>query len=191
MSQETLEELRLQVSQASSRDKNVAFVDGQNLYMGTRRIDEPWKVDLVKFRVYLEKKYCVGKAYYFLGYVDERYQDLYSQIQEAGFILIFKQHTSAMLGKKKGNVDTDIVFHVMKKMYKQDPFDKVVLVSGDGDYKILVDFLIEEQKLKKILFPNKQFASSLYKSLGSEYFDFLDKTDIRSKIQKEKGSLGS
>jgi len=53
-----------------------------------------------------------------------------------------------------------------------------------------VDFLLEENKLKKILFPNGRFASSLYKKLGSEFFDSIDKPDIKNKIQKEKGSLG-
>jgi len=173
-------------------ENNIAFIDGQNLYLGTtEHNDESWKVDLAKFRIYLEKKYHVGEAYYFLGYVNEKYQDLYSEIQKAGFILFFKQHTAAMQGKKKGNVDTDIVFHIMKKLYKKEPFDQIVLVSGDGDYKILVDFLIEEGKLKKLLFPNRQFASSLYKKLGSELFDCLDQRDIKNKIQKEKGSLGS
>ncbi|MFH1611183.1 MAG: NYN domain-containing protein [Patescibacteria group bacterium] len=126
-----------------------------------------------------------------MGYVNEKYQDLYSEIQEAGFILIFKQHTATMQGKKKGNVDTDIVFHIMKKLYKQEFFNKIILVSSDGDYKILVDFLVEEKRLKKLLFPNKQFASSLYKKMGSEFFDYLDQGDVKNKIKKEKGSLGS
>ena len=154
-------------------ENNLTFIDGQNLYMGTNSDKPAWRVDLVKFREYLSRKYHVQKAYYFLGYVDENNQDLYSSIQEAGFILVFKQHNPAMLGKKKGNVDTDIVFNIMKKIYKKEPFDKIVLVSGDGDYKMLVDFLIEEGKFKKILFPNKQFASSLYKKITRAYFDYL------------------
>ena len=81
----------------------------------------------------------------------------------------------------------------MKKMYKKENFHKVILVSGDGDYKLLVDFLIEENKFEKILFPDKKFASSLYKKLGSEYFDYLENKDVKDKIEhkKEKGSLGS
>jgi uncharacterized LabA/DUF88 family protein len=71
----------------------------------------------------------------------------------------------------------------MKKLYEKEEFDKIVLISGDGDYKRMVDFLIEEDKFKKILFPNKEFSSSLYKKLGSEYFDFLDKNDIKNKIK--------
>ena len=94
-------------------------------------------------------------------------------------------------------VDADIIFSVMKRLYKQEVFDKVVLVSGDGDYKMMVDFLIEEWKFKKILFPNKRFASSLYKEIRTIFYDALDAPDIKRKIgrqndrQKEKGSLGS
>lgn len=150
--------------------------------MGTTTGDNPWKVDLYKFRVYLEKKYDVSEAYYFLGYVQDVNQELYAEIQKAGFILVFRQHNTAMIGKKKGNVDSDIIFNIMKRLYKNPDFDKIVLVSGDGDYKILVDFLIEEKRFKKSLFPNKKFASSLYKSMGSEYFDHLEIPDTKKKI---------
>jgi len=156
-----------------SKNNNLFFIDGQNLYMGTGSDNPAWEIDLAKFREYLSKKYHVQKAYYFLGYVNEVYQDLYEEIQNAGFILIFRQHNSAMLGKKKGNVDSDIIFSIMKKMYKKELFDKIVLVSGDGDYKALVDFLIEEKRLEKVLFPNKKFASSLYKKITRVYYDYL------------------
>jgi uncharacterized LabA/DUF88 family protein len=173
--------------------KNFAFIDGQNLYMGTaKREIDPWKIDLTRFRVYLERKYNVGKAYYFLGYVQETNQELYEEIQNAGFVLVFREHNPAMIGKKKGNVDSDIIFQIMKKMYKKEDFDKIIIVSGDGDYKLLVDFLIEEKRFKKILFPDRDRASSLYKKIGASYFDALDVIGIRNKIKrKEKGSLGS
>jgi len=169
--------------------RNLAFIDGQNLYMGTKSSDKPWKVNLSRFRVYLEKKYGVEKAYYFLGYTQDKNEELYEEIQNAGFIFVFREHNSAMLGMKKGNVDTDIVFQIMKKLYKKESFDQVVLVSGDGDYKMLVEFLIEENKFKKILFPNKKFASSLYKKLSRKYFAHLE--DVKNKVEKEKGALGS
>ena len=88
-----------------------------------------------------------------------------------------------MIGKKKGNVDSDIIFDIMKRVYKKESFDKIVLVSGDGDYKMLVDFLIEEGKFKKILFPNKNFASSLYKKITRVYFDYL--INVKHLIEKQ------
>ena len=164
---------------------NLGFIDGQNLHMGTaKREKDAWKIDLKRFRTYLKDKYHVEIAYYFLGVVNEEYQDLYEDIQRAGFVLIFREHSSTMLGKKKGNVDSDIIFHVMKRLYLGDEFDGVVLVSGDGDYKLLVDFLIEEKKLAKLLFPEKMKASSLYKKLGSECFDALDAPEIQKKIRR-------
>ena len=176
----------------SEQIKNLAFVNGQNLYMGTaKREVDPWKIDLARFRVYLKQKYDVDRAYYYLGYVNEEYQDLYEEIQKADFVLVFKKHSLAMAGLKKGNVDSDIIFSIMKRLYKKEDFEKIVLVSGDGDYKNLVDFLIEENRFEKILFPNRQFASSLYKRLGSEYFDNLENVKNKIETQKEKGSLGS
>jgi len=61
-----------------------------------------------------------------------------------------------MASIKKGNVDTDIVFDVMQRMYRREKFDGIIIISGDGDYKRMVDFLIGEQKLAKILFPDKK-----------------------------------
>jgi uncharacterized LabA/DUF88 family protein len=86
-----------------------------------------------------------------------------------------------MLGKKKGNVDSDIIFAIMKKLYNKEKFDKVILVSGDGDYRMLVDFLIEEGRFKKILFPNREFASSLYKKITRVYYDYL--INIKHRIE--------
>lgn len=167
--------------------KNIAFIDGQNLHMGTaKRESDPWKISLARFRLYLEQKYQVDKAYYFLGYVQETNQDLYEEIQNAGFVLVFRDHNPAMIGKKKGNVDSDIIFHIMKKLYKQEDFDNIILVSGDGDYKLLVDFLISEAKFEKILFPDQKRASSLYKQLGAPYFAALDDADTRRKIETKK-----
>ncbi len=166
---------------------NYAFIDGQNLYMGTaKRAVDPWKIDLGRFRIYLEQKYSVKKAFYFLGYLDESHQSLYENIQSAGFILIFREHTSQMLGKKKGNVDSDIILQIMKKLYYRESFDNIVLVSGDGDYKQLVDFLITELKLEKILFPDRKRASSLYKKLGAPSFAALDDVDVKKKIEMKK-----
>ena len=162
------------------KESNLAFIDGQNLHLGTTQ--NGWKVDHAKFRIYLKDKYQVDEAYYFLGYVSEEQQSLYSNLQKAGFIVLFKEHISTLKGTKKGNVDTDIVFEIMKTIIERKDFNKVLLVSGDGDYKKVVDFLIQKGMFKKLLFPDRKFASSLYSKLGSELFDYLENTGIQAKI---------
>lgn len=161
---------------------NIAFIDGQNLHLGTTKAG--WKVDYKRFRVYLKDKYKVTEACYFLGFVSDDETDLYFKLQKAGFILVFREHSSQMMGTKKGNVDTDIVFEAMRRLLDESKeFDKLVLVSGDGDYKKLVDFFISKDRLLKVLFPNTKARSSLYNKIGGDKFDYLDRSDIRSLIE--------
>lgn len=170
----------------SSNLRNIAYVDGQNLHMGTTSAKPSWVVDLARFRNYLDRKYDVETAYYYLGFVQEgaNFERLYETIQKAGFILVFREHNSAMLGTKKGNVDADIVFSIMKRLYLKKKFKKIVLVSGDGDYKMLVDFLIAENRFEKVLFPNGKRRSSLYKSIDIQYYAALDNPDIKRKVKQ-------
>ncbi|MCR4274774.1 MAG: NYN domain-containing protein [Candidatus Campbellbacteria bacterium] len=160
---------------------NIAFIDGQNLHLGTK--EKGWMVNHARLRVYLKDKYNITEAYYFLGFISDIEQDLYQNLQKAGFILAFREHSSALKGKKKGNVDSDIVFEIMKKVADNETFGKVFIVSGDGDYKKVVDFLIKRSRFGKMLFPNADFASSLYKGLGGEFFDNLGEKDVRAKIE--------
>jgi hypothetical protein len=167
---------------------NLAFIDGQNLHLGTSGIDgSGWKIDHRKLRIYLKDKYDISEAYYFLGFVSELERELYTGLQRAGFILEFREHSVVLKGKKKGNVDCDIVFTALQKLIDEsDDFNNIYIVSGDGDYIKLVDYLVKKGRFGKILFPNTQFASSLYKKLGGERFDYLDRSDIRSHIEYKK-----
>ena len=162
---------------------NIALIDGQNLHLGTTEREQPWGIDHVKFRTYLREKYKIGEAYYFLGFISPNEQDLYDNLQKAGFILNFKEHPVNLKSEKKGNIDCEIIFSVLKKIIENEPFEKAFIVSGDGDYKKLVDFLIKKNRFGKMLFPNKGYASSLYELLGGQYYDFLDSTDVRAKIE--------
>jgi len=106
---------------------NIAFIDGQNLHLWLQ--SESRDIDLKKFRIFLKDKFDIQEAYYFLGFVSEDQQELYNSLQRAGFIVSFREHSSALKWKKKGNVDVDIVFEIMKKIIEKDVFDKIVLVS--------------------------------------------------------------
>lgn len=172
--------------QTGCSGQNQAFIDGQNLFLGTSTGPNPWRVDLYKFREYLRRKYNIDRAYYFLGCVDTNHQDLYDLIQDAGFIIVFREHNGSALSNKKGNVDTDIVFTMMRNFHENPEIDKFFLVSGDGDYYKTVRYLHSQDKLGKVLFPAQHKASSLYHQLGRSCFTYLDTADIRKKIEYKK-----
>jgi hypothetical protein len=62
---------------------NYAFIDGQNLHLGTAKSElDPWMIDLARFKVYLKDKYNISRIYYFLGYVQDDNMGLYTRLQE-------------------------------------------------------------------------------------------------------------
>lgn len=162
--------------------KNIAFIDGQNLHLGL-----DCELDYERFRVYLRDKFNVDKAYYFLGYTNDIYQSLYTRLQEAGFIVCFKKHNEFLASKKKGNVDTDVVFEVMKNLIeKATTFEKILIVSGDGDYKRMIAYLIKKNRFQRILFPNRSNASSLYKKFSPHLYLDLSQGSLRNKLEHKK-----
>jgi len=163
-------------------EKNIAFIDGQNLHMWTA--SENWQIDFARFRIYLRDKFKVKYVYYYLWFLDASEQKLYTRLQKSGFILVFREHNANMKWKKKWNVDVDICFGMMKE-FIENMDSKVILISGDWDYIKVVKYLIENNKFKKILFPNKRF-SSLYRQLQPQYGLNLSLADIKRKIEYKK-----
>ena len=85
-------------------------------------------------------------------------------------------------------MDTDIVFSAMKKIAEREEFDKILLVSDDGDYFKMVEYFIKKKKFKKILAPSCKNLSLLYKKkIADRYIDYLDKREIRDKIALKQG----
>ena len=164
---------------------NIAYIDGQNLRMGTNvNPANPWKVDLYRFRDYLRRKFDIQEAYYFLGAYKQSEQTLYDNLQKAGFILVFREHTASLKSDKKGNIDVDLTFYVMRD-YKDRPeaYNRVFIVSGDGDYFRLVEYLVEKERFGRMIFPNRKYASSLYRNLGAAHQLWLDDEGIKRKIE--------
>ncbi len=164
---------------------NYAFIDSQNLNLGIKSLG--WRIDWKRFRVFIKDKYSVTKAYIFIGYKRGN-ESLYSFLQEAGYICIFKPTLELSSGEVKGNVDAELVLHTMIEFKN---FNKAVIVSGDGDFYCLVEYLIKNNKLNKLLVPNKNHYSALFKKLSNSdnnIFSFV--SDQKNKIEyiKEKGS---
>jgi uncharacterized LabA/DUF88 family protein len=160
---------------------NYAFIDSQNLNLGVQKTG--WKMDWRKFRQWLADQYGVTHAYMFIGYMAEN-ESLYELMHEHGYLIVLKPTTeikapdvagqteaekAAMKPTVKGNIDADLVLHAMKELRN---YDKAVIVSGDGDFLGLVEYLAAEQKLLKILTPNQRY-STLLKEFD-EYIENLD-----------------
>ena len=128
---------------------NFAYVDGANLHHGVIHLG--WQLDYAKFRVWLKEKYGVSRAYLFIGLVPKN-KDLYTNLQEAGFTLVYKEITYDGVGKIKGNCDADLVLKATRDAYEKES-GRMVLVSSVGDYAGLVKFLLERNRFIGIVSP--------------------------------------
>jgi uncharacterized LabA/DUF88 family protein len=139
--------------------RTYAFIDSQNLNLGVRSLG--WKLDYKKFRLYLSNKYGVERAFMFIGLVGNN-QKLYTDLQAAGFILVFKPTVQYFENGKrtvKGNVDAELVLHAAAIRFAN--YDRAIIVSGDGDFACLIEFLEERGKLLHILTPNSKYSKLL------------------------------
>lgn len=159
-----------------------AFIDNQNLNVTIQALG--WKVNWIKFRKFLADEYGVTQAYMFIGYMPE-FEDMYEKLHDAGFSIVLKptfdmtkprpeeDPNKEVDGEEKkfvkGNVDTELVLWAMKEFPN---YSKAVIVSGDGDFYSLVEYLEEQGKLHKILAPSWK-----YSSLFNKYEQYVDRVD--------------
>lgn len=165
--------------------RNIAFIDGQNLTQNMKNAKNPWKLDLIKFRVFLQDKFNCDKAYYFIGIKQKENENLYKFLKHVGYEVVFREHDSKSKGVKKTNVDTDIVFSMMEHAYRKKDCSKLILVSNDGDYYKTVNCLIEDRKFCAILFPSKH-SSSLYRKIDNSFIIRLYHGDNKSVLELKK-----
>ena len=156
-----------------------AFIDSQNLNLAIR--DLGWQLDFVRFRRYLRNKYQVSKAFLFLGFVPTN-EHLYTALQEAGYILVFKPTLRLPGGAVKGNVDAELVLHAMIEFPHHD---RAIIVSGDGDFHCLIEHLEQAGKLRAVLIPNPRKYSALLRRFR-KHFVFIDTLRRKLGIQKER-----
>lgn len=171
------------------KENNYAFIDSQNLNLGIQKLG--WKLDYRRFRIYLAENYGVTKAYMFIGFVALN-QSLYDNLQEAGFILKFKPTIPDADGKIKGNIDADLVLQAALDALE---YDAAVIVSSDGDFYSLVQHLYGIKKLKVVLSPDIEMASSLLKQTARERMNFMNNLrgllEYKRKAPREDGTSRS
>lgn len=170
--------------------RTYAFIDSQNLNVSVQKVG--WKMDWKKFRHYLRDQHNVDEAFMFIGYVPE-FEPMYEQLHDAGYKVVLKQtfdlsRPQGLMSDDpkekakaeeemhiKGNVDADLVLWAMREF---PHYSKAILVSGDGDFRSLIDYLDEQGKLGKILAPSQHYSALFNKFKNN----IVDLTARRSEL---------
>ncbi|MDP2910362.1 MAG: NYN domain-containing protein [bacterium] len=105
----------------------------------------------------------------------------YLKLKEFGYILrlkptkIYKEADGTT--KKKANCDVDMTFDIMKMI---NEFDEIIVLSGDGDFAVLLKYLAVKQKKVIVLARSERTAKEMRQLVGGDFRDFHK---IRNKIE--------
>jgi len=147
--------------------ENYAFIDSQNLHLALK--DCGVTLDYRKFRQFLRDKYQVGSAIMYFGYIKER-EPMYAFFRRCGFEIVFKK-TAKQGGKWKGNIDVKLTIDVIDRMYE---YDKAILVTNDGDFADLVEYLSSEKQFLRVIAPTQNKCSHLLKAAAQGSIQYID-----------------
>ena len=144
---------------------NYAFIDGQNFYKSVQEMERELEtlevqLDLCEFRVHLAEKYAVKTAYYFIGYVPKN-KILYATLTNQGYELKYKE-VAVQEDGIKGNVDVNLT---LQSLIDIDKYDKAVIITSDGDYGCLVEYLHSKGKIECIIACSRGGCSFLLRKL--------------------------
>ena len=132
-----------------ARKRVFVYIDGNNLHQGILSLG--WELGYAKFYRWLQDKYRMTECFIFLGYVKE-YEPLYKTLRQIGYRLEFKDISFDDSGKRKGNVDSDLVQKVNEDFMAKS-FAKFILVSADGDYARMINYYKQRGVFEILLAP--------------------------------------
>ena len=120
--------------------KTAIFVDVQNIYYTTRDIHSRpfnyrnfYKHIQSKHDIVLANAYAIDKG-------DEKQQKFQYALTSIGFNVKLKPYISRSDGSTKGDWDVGITIDIMEAAQKTK---KIILLSGDGDFDVLVEKIIK------------------------------------------------
>ena len=131
--------------------RTLAFIDASNLFYGGEK-SLGWKIDYQKLFQYLRQKYGVSNFGYKLFLKP---------------VKLYEQEDGST--RRKANCDVDMAFHLMKE---KDNFDRVIILSGDGDFLPVLKYLRDQGKEVIILARGPRTAKEIRQFAGANFRDF-------------------
>jgi uncharacterized LabA/DUF88 family protein len=143
-------------------EKVAIFVDVQNVYYTVKQ-NFNRNFDYNEFWALVSKEATIIKAIaYAIDRGDQKQKQFQNILRAIGFEVKLKPYIERSDGSSKGDWDVGITLDIME--YSQD-VDRVILISGDGDFDLAVDKIRKVYGVEVTVFGVKELtANSLIKS---------------------------
>jgi uncharacterized LabA/DUF88 family protein len=169
-------------------DKIAMFIDGANLYAAARALD--FDIDYRKLLSWMGGRGRLVRAFYYTALVeDQEYsplRPLVDWLDYNGYTMVTKQareFTDAQGRRKvKGNMDIELAIDVMEMA---ESVDHIVLFSGDGDFRRLVEAVQRRGVRVTVVSTVRTSPPMIADELRRQADVFVDLEDVIDNIGRE------
>ncbi|MGF1606736.1 MAG: NYN domain-containing protein [Rhodothalassiaceae bacterium] len=170
-------------------ERTALFIDGANLYATARSLS--MEIDYKRLRQYFATKTQLVRAFYYTAIIeDQEYsplRPLIDWLDYNGFTLVTKpvrEYTDENGRRKvKGNMDIEIAVDMLNIA---PSIDHVILFSGDGDFRRLVEAVQRKGVRVTVVSSNSTQPSMISDDLRRQADQFIDLEEIRSIIGRTR-----
>ncbi len=162
-------------------EKLALFIDGSNLFATAKALS--FDIDYKRLRIFFAEKGILLRAYYYTALLeDQEYsplRPLVDWLDYNGFTLITKptkEFTDSRGEKKiKGNMDMELAIDMMGMA---EHVDHMVLFSGDGDFRRLVEAVQRKGVRVTVISSTKTSPPMIADELRRQSDNFIELSDL-------------
>ncbi|MBL8780065.1 MAG: NYN domain-containing protein [Alphaproteobacteria bacterium] len=170
------------------QERLALFIDGANLYSAARALG--FDIDYKKLLTEFSKKGILVRAYYYTALLEDRefspLRPLVDWLDYNGYTLVTKsvrEFTDAAGRRKiKGNMDIEISVDMMELA---PSVDHIVLFSGDGDFRRLVESVQRRGRRVSVVSSLRTQPAMVSDDLRRQADHFIELVDLQPLIARE------
>ena len=164
------------------------FIDGSNLYATAKSID--FDIDYKRLLEFFKEQSNFIRAYYYTALIDEQeyspIRPLVDWLDYNGYTMVTKptkEFTDSFGRRKiKGNMDIEIA---IDKMELADKLDHMVLFSGDGDFRRVVEAAQAKGTRVSVISTVKSNPPMCADELRRQADQFIDIVELKDQICRD------
>jgi uncharacterized LabA/DUF88 family protein len=170
------------------REKIALFIDGANLYATAKSLG--FDIDYKRLLTEFQGKGYLLRAYYYTALAEEQeyssIRPLIDWLDYNGYTVVTKptkEFVDASGRRKiKGNMDIELAVHVMEMV---EWIDHLVLFSGDGDFRSLVEAVQRKGRKVSVVSTLSTQPPMIADELRRQADHFIDLASLQAKVGRD------
>ncbi|PZP56138.1 MAG: NYN domain-containing protein [Micavibrio aeruginosavorus] len=172
-------------------EKLAVFIDGSNLYAAARSLN--FDIDYRKLLAWAGQRGRLIRAFYYTALIEDQdytpIRPLVDWLDYNGYTMVTKpakEFTDNQGRRKvKGNIDIELAVDMMEMA---DKVDHIILFSGDGDFRKLVEAVQRKGVRVSVVSTISTTPPMIADELRRQADQFMDLTSVLEYIQRDGGS---